>query len=113
MPAWGKPSVAAAGLALLTIADASSFISANNPSIFFTTRAFSTQGGNKLDNAKEDIRLGVGKAIIETTIVGYGAVLITGSWWPLVIPLAYCAIDWAAYEWALAHPHAGTDIASQ
>lgn len=102
-----------AGLALLTIADASSFWSANNPS-FFTVRHFTTQGDQKASDTRNDIHIGSLKATAETIIIGTGAVLITKSWWPLVAPLGYIALDWWFYEWAMNHPHANNEnIATQ
>jgi hypothetical protein len=95
------------GIALLIIADASSFWSANNPS-FFTVRHFTTESEEKAQTTKTDIRAGGGKATIETVIVGYGAVLVTRSWWPLASALSYMAVDWVWYEWAMQHPHANT-----
>lgn len=104
-----------AGMTLLTIADASSFWSANNPS-FMTVRTFRTAGGKKADDTRKDIYIGSAKATAETIIVGYGACLLTKSWWPLAAPLAYIAFDWWFYEWALRHPHDDNginDIADQ
>jgi hypothetical protein len=92
------------GIALLTIADASSFWSANNPS-FFTVRHFTTQGDQKAADTRTDIYAGGAKATVETVIVGFGGVLITKSWWPLAAPLAYMGICWAWYKWALDNPH--------
>lgn len=102
-----------AGLALLTIADASSFWSANNPS-FFTVRHFTTQGDQKASDTRNDIHIGSLKATAETVIIGMGAVLITKSWWPIAAPMAYIALDWMFYEWAMNHPHANNEnIATQ
>lgn len=95
------------GITLLIIADASSFWSANNPS-FFTVRTFTTESEEKARNTKTDIRAGGGKATIETAIVGYGACLVTRSWWPLAAALGYMAVDWAWYEWAMKHPHSSS-----
>ena len=95
------------GITLLIIADASSFWSANNPS-FFTVRHFTTESAERAETTKTDIRAGGGKATLETLIVGYGAALVTSSWWPLASALGYMAIDWAWYEWAMQHPHPKT-----
>jgi hypothetical protein len=95
------------GITLLIIADASSFWSANNPS-FFTVRHFTTESQAKAETTKTDIRAGGGKATLETAIVGYGACLVTKSWWPLAAALSYMAIDWIWYEWAMANPHPNT-----
>jgi hypothetical protein len=95
------------GITLLIIADASSFWSANNPS-FFTVRHFTTESEEKAKTTKTDIRAGGGKATVETAIVGYGAALVTRSWWPLAAALGYMAVDWAWYEWAMKHPHGNT-----
>lgn len=101
------------GIALLTIADSSSFWSANNPS-FFTVRHFTTQSDQKAEDTRTDIYAGGMKATIETVIVGFGGVLITKSWWPLAAPIAYLGVSWLWYKWALEHPHEGTtSIAEQ
>lgn len=92
------------GIALLTIADSSSFWSANNPS-FFTVRHFTTEGDQKAEDTKTDIYAGGAKASIETVLVGFGGALITKSWWPLAAPLAYLGVCWMWYKWALEHPH--------
>lgn len=99
-----KANPTVAGLALLTIADASSFWSANNPS-FFTVRHFTSSDDQRAEDTKIDIYIGSAKATLETVLVGVGAVLITKSWWPLAAPLGYIALDWLFYEWALRHPH--------
>lgn len=95
------------GITLLIIADASSFWSANNPS-FFTVRHFTTESEEKARTTKVDIRAGGGKATLETAVVGYGAALVTKSWWPLAAALGYMGIDWMWYEWAMKHPHANS-----
>lgn len=100
------------GLALLTIADASSFWSANNPS-GFTVRSFATEGGAKHDQAVTDIQIGSVKAIGESAIVGIGASLLTGSLLPWAAQAAYLLGDWGYYHWCLTHPHGGTGIAQQ
>ena len=101
------------GIALLTIADSSSFVSANNPS-FFTVRHFSSAEGNKPETTREDIHIGLVKAGVETVLVGVGGALITGSWWPLVLPAAYWAFQVGFFRWALDNPHHGArSIAEQ
>jgi hypothetical protein len=97
----------------LMVADVSSFCSANCPSLF-TFRAFSTAGGNKLDDATEDMRIGVGKAAIETVILGAALSVIFHSWWVLAAGLVYLVATFLFYRWGLAHPHAaGEGIADQ
>lgn len=93
-----------AGLTFLTIADASSFWSANNPS-FFTVRHFTTEGDQKAEDTRTDIYIGSLKATLETITVGFGGALITKSWWPLAGPMIYIALDWWFYKWALDNPH--------
>lgn len=92
------------GMSLLTIADAAAFWSANNPS-FMTTRSFTTAGGNKAETVQTDIVIGGVKGTIETAIVGFGAALVTRSWWPFLFPLAYMIVQWLFFLWALRHPH--------
>jgi hypothetical protein len=92
------------GMSLLTIADAAAFWSANNPS-FMTVRSFTTAGGNKAETVRTDIKIGSLFGTGETVVVGFGAALISRSWWPLVLPGAYLALKWAQYRWALDHPH--------
>lgn len=92
------------GISLLTIADASSFWSANNPS-FFTVRTFTTKGDQQAEHARTDIYAGGAKATVETVAIGFGGAFVTKSWWPLAIPLAYMGICWAWYKWALDNPH--------
>jgi hypothetical protein len=89
---------------LLVIADASSFWSANNPS-FMTERRFTTNSPQTAAETKTDIRAGGAKAALESMLVGYGASIVTKSWWPLAIPLGYLAFNWAWHEWAMSHPH--------
>lgn len=101
------------GIALLTIADASSFWSANNPS-GFTVRSFATEGGDKHRRAVEDIQMGATKAVAESAIIGIGGSILTGSFLPWVAQASYLVVDWAWYEWCLRNPHTGrTGIASQ
>ena len=116
------PALAAVGWAMspeiaaacgLMVADVSSFCSANNPS-FFTFRSFSTAGGNKLEDATEDMRIGIAKAALETCILGVALSVIFRSWWVFVAALVYLASEYLFYRWALAHPHeTAEDIASQ
>ena len=107
-----KADPATLGLALLVIADASSFWSANNPS-GFTVRSFSTEGGAKHDQACTDIQIGSVKAIAESAIIAIGASLLTGSYLPFAAQATYLLGDWFYYDWALNNPHAGTGIAQQ
>jgi hypothetical protein len=107
-----KADPATLGLALLVIADASSFWSANNPS-GFTVRSFSTEGGDKHDQACTDIQIGSVKAIGESAIIAIGASLLTGSLLPWAAQAVYLLGDWFYYDWALNNPHAGTGIAQQ
>lgn len=100
------------GLALLVIADASSFWSANNPSLM-TERTFTTKGGKKASDTTTDIQIGGVKAIVESIIVGIGASLVVGSFWPWAAQGVYMATNWPYHHWALTHPHGDTDIASQ
>jgi hypothetical protein len=109
--AWNT-SPEAVGLSLLIIADASSFWSANNPS-GFTIRSFSTEGGDKHDQAATDIQIGGVKAIVESAVVAIGASVLTGSYLPWFAQAAYLAVDWVYFDWALRTPHAGPGIAQQ
>ena len=92
------------GISLLVIADAAAFISANNPSMM-TTRTFTTAGGNKAENVRGDITLGLKIATAETVLVALGASLVVDSGWPLLTAVAYLASKWWLYVWALNHPH--------
>jgi hypothetical protein len=100
------------GLALLVIADASSFWSANNPS-FMTERTFTTTGGKKAADTTMDIQIGGVKAIIESALVGIGASLVVGSFWPWAAQGIYMVSNWPYHQWGLTHPHGDTDIANQ
>jgi hypothetical protein len=107
-----RASPEAVGIALLVIADASSFWSANNPS-GFTVRSFSTEGGTKHAQACTDIQIGGVKALAESAVVAIGASVLTGSYLPWAVQAAYLAVDWGYFDWALRNPHAGTGIAQQ
>jgi hypothetical protein len=101
------------GIALLTIADSSSFVSANNPS-GFTFRRFSGQNDKIRSETWEDAHLGLGKAGLETLAVGFGGALITESWWPLILPMAYLMLQVGWTRWNLNNPHTeSTSISSQ
>ena len=92
------------GISLLTVADASSFVSANNPS-FLTTRRFAGNTTQVKQETAQDIHLGLGKATLETIAIGFGGALVTKSWWPLALPIAYMALQLGWFRWALANPH--------
>ena len=109
---WGMSTEIAAACGLM-VADVSSFCSANNPS-FFTFRAFSTAGGSKLDDADEDMKIGIAKAALETFVLGFALSAIFHSWWVLAAGIVYLIFTFAFYRWALAHPHdSAVDIAAQ
>jgi hypothetical protein len=111
-PLRWKASPDSVALSLLIIADASSFWSANNPS-GFTIRSFSTEGGEKHDQAATDIQIGGVKAIVESAVVAIGASVLTGSYLPWASQAAYLAVDWLYFDWALRNPHDGPGIAQQ
>lgn len=101
------------GVALLVIADASSFWSANNPS-WMTERTFATKGGKDQRNTAEDISIGGGKALAESAIVGIGASIVTGSFWPWAVQALYFGANWPFHHWAMLNPHDNDhSIASQ
>jgi hypothetical protein len=109
---WGMSTEIAAACGLM-VADVSSFCSANNPS-FFTFRSFSTAGGNKADDADEDMKIGIAKAALETFVLGLALSAIFHSWWIFVAGLVYLIFTFLFYRWALAHPHeSAVDIAGQ
>ncbi|MGD0220654.1 MAG: hypothetical protein ABSC73_09410 [Acidimicrobiales bacterium] len=109
---WGMSTEIAAACGLM-VADVSSFCSANNPS-FFTFRAFSTAGGNKAEDADEDMKIGIAKAALETVVLGLALAAIFHSWWILLAGLFYLVFTALFYRWALAHPHEAPDeIAAQ
>lgn len=102
-----------AGVAALVAADAAAFLSGVNPSLF-TMRAFRSEGGEKAETTKTDIRIGSAIGGLLAIIVGIGATLITKSWWPLVVTVLVLAVMIGSYEWAIANPHnRGGDIATQ
>lgn len=90
------------GLAMLAAGDAAAMLSGVNPSLF-TIRAFRRNGAHSERTAR-DIHTGM---VIGSTLalaVGYGASLVTNSFWPLAVTLATLAILDGAYEWALRNP---------
>lgn len=93
------------GLAVLSAGDSAAFLSGMNPSIF-TIRHFNGDWSSTGDTTK-DIRMGMVIANILALLVGWGATLVTESWWPLTMTVAVTAILDASYEWALRTPHNG------
>lgn len=91
------------GLAALASGDAAAFLSGVNPSLF-TIRTFQNDWGTS-----GDIRVGMILGNALALAVGFGATLVSQSWWPFVFTLSVAAVLDAAYEWALRNPrNAGT-----
>lgn len=90
------------GLAALAAGDAAAFLSGVNPSLF-TIRTFAGDWTSS-NNTANDIRTGmiIGNAL--ALLVGFGATLVSQSWWPLVVTIACAAVLDGAYEWALRTP---------
>jgi predicted anti-sigma-YlaC factor YlaD len=90
------------GLAALAAGDAAAFLSGVNPSLF-TIRSFRNTWGSA-DQTASDIHTGVILGNALAFAVGFGATLVSQSWWPLTITLLVAAILDCAYEWALRSP---------
>lgn len=86
------------GLAALAAGDAAAFLSGVNPSLF-TIRTFHGQWGTA-----EDIRRGMILGSTLALMVGFGATLVSESWWPFVLTIAATAVLDCAYEWAIRNP---------
>ena len=100
------------GLTALVAADVAAFLSGMNPS-FFTMRAFADQGGEKAENTKKDVRIGSTVGALLALTAGFGASLVSDSWWPLAASAVTLAIIIGAYEYAINNPHGYGDIGAQ
>lgn len=99
-----KVSPEVVGLSALVAGDVAAFASGANPSIF-TVRTFRKDSGPDAEHTREDIYIGMFVFSALGLIVGAGAGLLAGSWWPIVTALLFIALFVVMYRWALANPH--------
>lgn len=93
-----------AGITALVAADAASFLSGLNPSIF-TIRAFAKSWA-QADETRADILRGMAIGSALAIAVGIGGSLVTRSYWPLFGTLVTLSVLDATYAWAIANPRA-------
>ncbi len=87
------------GLAALVAGDSAAFLSGVNPS-HFTIRTFRSDWARPEQTAKEiHIGMAIGNAL--SLMVGIGATMVSGSWWPFALSLITSVALDASYEWAL------------
>lgn len=91
------------GLAMLAVGDAAAMLSGVNPSIF-TIRTFRSTKRHA-DETATDIRYGMALGSGLALIVGFGATLVSKSWWPLFVTMLALVVLDGAYEMALRAPH--------
>jgi hypothetical protein len=102
-----------AGISALIAADAASFMSAFNPSLF-TIRAFrSSADPVAAQQTASDLYRGMALGAVLTLVVGFGGSAITRSWWPLVMAVATLAVLIGAYRWAINTPRGSGGIEAQ
>ena len=95
----GPVAVGTAGLFLLAVGEVPNYLSGVLPS-WMTIRRFSADNRDTATLRAGEL-FGAGFALL----VGAGASLIAGSWWPLIGTLVAAAVLMVGYEWAIRHPH--------
>jgi hypothetical protein len=102
-----------AGISALVAADAASFMSAFNPSLF-TIRAFRSSADPTAAAATAtDLYRGMALGALLTLVVGFGGSAITGSWWPFLAAIVTLAVLCGAYGWAINNPRGHSGIEDQ
>lgn len=91
------------GLAMLAAGDAAAMLSGVNPSLF-TIRTFRDSKIHAARTAR-DIRYGMALGSSLALVVGWGATLVSGSYWPLFVTMLTLIVLDGAYEWAIRTPH--------
>lgn len=95
---WRVDNNAGAALTILAMANAASFWNSNLPSVYEIPSKL-----NDSDISLEAIRLGVAKSLLEASLLGVGATLITKSWWPIVGTVSYVGISYLFLLYATNH----------
>jgi hypothetical protein len=102
-----------AGISALVAADAASFMSAFNPSLF-TIRAFRSVNDPVVQQQTAgDLYRGMALGAALTLVVGFGGSAVTGSWWPILAAILTLAVLVSAYRWAINTPRGSTGIEAQ
>lgn len=91
------------GVVALTVGSVASMLAAFNPSVY----TIQTSGGNAVEarNTRRSIHIGCALGAAISLALGYGATLVTRSWWPLFTTVLALIVVCGAYEWALRHPY--------
>ena len=99
MPAEnGLSNLKGIALGLALVPAVPGLFSAANPSLF-TIATFSDE--DMLEHTTYWIQRGNYEAIAQSALLGVGASIYSGSWWPFVLIMAMAAWKWWSYEQAL------------